>query len=63
LPHIPHDFPTELCIFNLNCGFNGTLKLFTDNVSAELHGKGTLRFQEAGYDICGTWISLEVPIV
>jgi anti-sigma regulatory factor (Ser/Thr protein kinase) len=44
-------------------GFNGTLKLFTDNVSAELHGKGTLRVQDAGYDVCGTWISLEVPIV
>jgi hypothetical protein len=44
-------------------GFNGTLKLFTDNVSAELQGKGALQVQDAGYDVCGTWISLEVPIV
>ena len=35
-------------------GFNATLKLFTDNVSGELLGKGTLQVQDAGYDLCGT---------
>jgi len=52
-------------LFSVNdfiSGFEGTLRLCTDNVSAEIVGKSPLRVGELPYYVCGTWVSLEIPI-
>ena len=43
-------------------GFNGTMKLFTDNVCARIID-GKLSVVDLDYDVCGSWIYLEIPIV